>query len=602
MHSRVPAVAEVLGYIGGALALSAVAALVIAFWEQIGVYGRVGIAALLAVAGLVGGVSMARVEDPAGKRLSQFLMFVGVAGVGATVGFAVQHYVVNVLSPPMRVALAAEKAGEWAWFAAAAAIAVSGGIVWWFHRTWLQHLAFGAGVAASSLLVLPLLPVDGPDWGAGAVLAFVSAVWGALALLDRIPPRVLGLGLATAGVLGGIELMAIPGDMQLTWPLWIGAAAGIALIVAGSAMKEYVVLGIAAFGLTVFSAQIIGEYLGFGIGTSFALVAIGFALLGYSIWLMRRPAEKPAQRASVIAEVAGYVGVALAVGGAGVLLNEYWDELGVVGRVVLPLVGSVVGYGSALLLERAKTGSARRLSQVLFGIGAITAAVTAAMVARPIIDGMQPAGNVDPAFSEKWTALVGGIAGMVSGGVTWWLRKGSITQIVFIGAILMTVITGMGILMPEGEQMWIPALLLSAIGIAWVVLGALDRLLPSNTAIAAGSVVAIIGLQMLQRTNQGEPVMWGSWLALGLAAAAIVVSVIIRRGVLLGFGASALVMFSITTIMTVFEGRIAAPILILIIGVVLIVVAVAVALLMPRMRRGREGAAPPPAAPTAPAV
>ena len=197
-QSRIPAVAEALGYVGGALALSAVIALVVTFWTEIGVYGRVGIAAALAVAGLAGGFAMSRVKDPAGRRLSQFLMFVGVAGVGAAAGFAVQEYVINAISPPMRVDSAADKAAEWAWFAAAAAVALSGGIVWWFQRTWLQHLAFGVGVAASSLLVLPLLPIEGPDWGAGAVLVAVSALWGALALKDWIPPRMLGLGLGSS--------------------------------------------------------------------------------------------------------------------------------------------------------------------------------------------------------------------------------------------------------------------------------------------------------------------------------------------------------------------------------------------------------------------
>ena len=350
---------------------------------------------------LLGGFAMSRVKDPAGKRLSQFLMFVGVAGVGAAVGFAVQEYVINVLSPPMRVDLAGDKAAEWAWFAAAAAVAVSGGIVWWFHRTWLQHLAFGLGVAASSLLVLPLIPIEGPDWGAGAVLVAVSVVWGALALKDWIPPRVLGLALATAGIFGGFELIAVPGETPYVWALWLGAVACLGLVVLGSAIKEYVVLSIAALGLTAFVAQLVGEYLGFGVVTSAALVLVGFALLGTSVWLLRRSADDSKRSRLVLAEVAGYAGVAFAIGGAGMLLGEFWDELGTAGRIALPFVGSAYAYTCAVLVERAKTGSAHRLSQLLFAIGAITAAATVAMVARPLIDRMQPEGNVDPALLRE---------------------------------------------------------------------------------------------------------------------------------------------------------------------------------------------------------
>ena len=239
---------------------------------------------------------------------------------------------------------------------------------------------------------------------------------------------------------------------------------------------------------------------------------VGFTLLGTSVWLLRRSADDPKRSRPVVAEVAGYAGVAFAIGGAGMLLGEFWDELGIAGRIALPLVGSAYAYTCAVLVERAKTGSAHRLSQLLFAIGAITAAAMVAMVARPIIEGGQPAGRMDAGVVESRTAFVGAIAGVIAGGVTWWFRKGVATQLVFIGAIVMTVVTAMGLVSSIEEQIWIPATALSVIGIVWVVLGAMNRLLPSNTAIASGSFVAIMGLQMLQRTSMGEPVMWASWL------------------------------------------------------------------------------------------
>ncbi len=529
----------------------------------------------------MGGFALDRVKDPAAKRLSQFLMFVGVAGVGAAVGFAVQEFASNTLSPPMAVSAASQKAAEWAWFAAAVAIAASGGLVWWRHKTWLQHLAFGVGVAASSLLVLPLIPIEGPEWGAGAVLVAVSAVWGALALQDWIPPRIEGLALATLGIVGGFELMVLPVEVVPQWALWLGALACIALVVAGSTMKEYVVIGIAAFGLAAFSAQIVGEYLGFGMVTSIALIVIGFALLGNAVRLMLTTQAASTQTRAVLAEATGYAGVAFALGGAGVLLGEFFDELGIAGRIGVPLVGAVVAYACALLVERAQSGSAHRLSQVLLAIGAITAAVTVAMVARPFADS---AG--EQADAELWTALAGSAAAVVSGGVTWWFRKGSPTQLVLVGAIVMTVVTAMGIAEPEGVPFWVPALALTVIGSTWVALGVAKLIMPSNTAVAAGSLVALMGLQMMQRTEQGSPVVWAAWLGVGLAVLAIVASVLLRRGVLLGFGAFGLVVMSMQAIMVHFQGRIAAPFLLLIMGVVFIVVAVMVAVLMPRMRRG----------------
>ena len=250
--------------------------------------------------------------------------------------------------------------------------------------------------------------------------------------------------MAAAGIFGGLELIAVPGETPYVWALWLGAIACLGLVVLGSVIKEYVVLSIAALGLTAFVAQLVGEYLGFGVVTSAALVLVGFTLLGTSVWLLRRSADDPKRSRPVVAEVAGYAGVAFAIGGAGMLLGEFWDELGTVGRIALPFVGSAYAYTCAVLVERAKTGSARRLSQLLFAIGAITAAAMVAMVARPIIEGGQPAGRMDAGVVESRTAFVGAIAGVIAGGVTWWFRKGVATQLVFIGATFMTVFTAVG--------------------------------------------------------------------------------------------------------------------------------------------------------------
>ncbi len=582
---RIPAVAEVFGYVGGALALAAVAALVGMFWVQLGVYGRVGIAVALAVAGLVGGFLLDRVDEPAARRLAQFLLFAGVAGVGAAVGFAVQHIAINALSPPMRIPEASAKAAEWAWFSGALAIAISGGLVWWRRSSWLQHLAFGSGVAATSLLVLPLLPVEGPEWGAGAVLIFVSMAWGALALRDVIPPRVEGLTLATLGVVGGIEMMALMPQPTLAWPLWLGAATCISLVVAGSRMKELAVLGVAAAGLAVFSGQLVGEYLGFGIVAALGLIVIGFGLVANSVRLARVPGAEAAPSRDAIAEISGYLGTAFALGGAGILLIEYWEDLGVAGRIIVPLVAAVFAYACAILHEQAGHGWTHRLSQVLFFVGVMSVGFAAAMIARPFTEdifGPPLANGYD--LAGAWTGLVGTLVALPTAVVTWWRYKGPPTQLAFIGSIIGVVVAAMATVPPDDVQIWMPATALLVVGVAWVSLGLTRRLLPSNTAIAAGSLVAIQALQMLQMNDQGGGVLWAAWLGIALCVVAIVVSVVLKRGVLLGFGAYGLVMLTITTLQVMFAGRIAVPVLLLMMGVVFIAVAVTVVLVLPRMR------------------
>ena len=460
-----PAIAEALGYIGGALALAAVIALLITFWEELGIVGHVGVGAALAVAGLVGGFVLGRNEGAAAQRLSHFLLVAGVAGVGVAVGFAVRDILYTYLPTSLSVRVASTDAAEWGWFAGAAAVAVSGGLVWWRQKTVLQHLAFGLGVAAAALLALPLIPIEGPDWGVGATLVAVALVWGALSLRDLLPPRTVGLVLSALGIVGGIEMMALMTTPMPMWALWLGAAACAALVWAGSRIEELGVLGIGAVGLTVFAGQLVGEYLGFGAGTAIALIIVGFTVLGTGLRLTQRLAPDASQGRRVASEVAGYLGIALAMGGAGILLADAWDELTVAGRILVPLVGAGVAYTCALLYERSDTTIARRLSQTLFAIGVLAAGITGAMIAKPIAENaLGPAFNGEgPAMD--WTMLTGSLVATIVGGVTWWLRKGALTQIAFFGGIVMGVMSIINFTTGyETFPFWVIGAILVAIG------------------------------------------------------------------------------------------------------------------------------------------
>jgi hypothetical protein len=407
-------------------------------------------------------------------------------------------------------------------------------------------------------------------------------IWGALSLRELLPPRVEGLVLAALGIFGGFEMMAFMNEPQLRWPLWLGALACAALVYGGSRISEMGVLGIGAVGLTVYSGQLVGEYLGFGAGTAIALIVVGFVLLGACIRLTLRMAADATQDRRVASEVAGYLGIALAMGGAGVLLGQYWDELGVVGHVLVPLAGAVVAYGSALLLERSDSGSARRLSQTLLAIGVLASAVTAAMVAQPIAENAYGSGST---LAANWTMLAGSVAATLVGGVTWWLRKGSLTQIAFIAGLAANVIAALNFAGPEPTfPFWVFGAVLVSIGSAWVALGATERMVPVRTALAAGSVVVLQGLTMMTNSDAGYNT-WAAVLGIGFGVAGIALSIALKRAILLGCGAVAIVMFSMTTVMEEFGNRVGAPILLLVMGVVFIAVAVVAAKAAPRARR-----------------
>jgi hypothetical protein len=435
---KIPPVAEALGYIGGALALVGLIVLVSRFWPLLGIAGHVGIGVLLAVVGLVGGFLLGRREGDAVQRLSQFLLLVGVAGAGFAVGFLVRDLLV-MYSPPGRWIAIHQGAAEWGWFAGALALAISGGVVYWRKHTVLQHLVFAVGVAAAALLVLPLMPAGGPLWGVGAVLVVVSLVWGGLSLAGLLPPRTEGLTLSALGIVGGIEMMVLVTEQHSPiWAMWLGVLACAALIYAGSRMEEYGVLGIGTVGLMLFSGHLIGEYLGFGVGTAIALIVFGLALLSVAVWSMLRQTADASRLLRIATEVASYLGIGLAMGGAGILLVQSWALLGIVGRILVPFVGAVVAYVLAVPLARSDHPAARRLSQTLYAVGVLAAGITGWSVAESIMRAvMGPAPKDIFAFDPggTWAALIGTVTAAVAGGITWWFRKGSLTLTAFTVAV-----------------------------------------------------------------------------------------------------------------------------------------------------------------------
>lgn len=589
----IPVVAEVLGYVGGALALAAVVALVAAFWAALGTWGRAGIASGLALAGLLGGFAIGRFDSAAANRLSQFLLLVGVVGTGAAVGF-----LINDLMPERM----ASSPSEWGWFSAFASAALVGGVVWWKRRTWMQHLAFGLGVGVASLLVLPLIPVDGPEWGAGAVLVFVGVAWGALVLRGALDPADAGLALSCLGILGGIELMALTGGVggpaglgrgpwSSTWALWLGLVVAIGLTVGGVAIRKTVVLGCGAAGVVIFAAEAVGKVFGSGIGAPAALLGTGLAIMALAALTSRRSRQGGASAIPLVSEIAGYVGTAFVFAGGVMLVTEFSEEIGLAGRIAVPALGACAAYAAATFIGRLEGPPARRLAQVLLGTGALAAAVTVSMAADPILSRLvSSSGEKD--YVGEWTAFCGAGAGTLVGGVTWWLRRGGITLLVFSGAVFMMVQTVLELTSPTLDFR-VGSLMLLAVGLTWVALGATERLTPSNVALAFGSFTTITGLMMLQNSNEGEPQAWAAWVGIAVSVAAIVGSIPLKRGVLLGFGAAGVVMFTIQSVMTFFEGQIAAPILLLVAGVVLIGMAVLVAVLFPRVRGGsRAGSMP----------
>jgi hypothetical protein len=291
---RVPVVSEILGYVGGAFALGGGLALITAFADDVGVFGQIAVCAVAAIAGLLGGFMIGRIDDRGAKRLEQFLLAVGVAGSGAAAGLAAYRLVLSGILGVCGI-LAVSTAGDWGLFIGSAVAAVVGGVVWWFRRTWLQELAFGVSVALACVSVLAIPQTEGPDWVVGAVLVVLGAVWGGLGYRGAIKPVNAALALGSLGVIAGFLAMAGMGPYApYVWALWSGLAAAIVLLGLGLLTKKYVVVGIAALGMWQFLQGILSKVFPNSIAGPIVVMVLGVLFVGGGVAVAMRAQHKRA--------------------------------------------------------------------------------------------------------------------------------------------------------------------------------------------------------------------------------------------------------------------------------------------------------------------
>jgi hypothetical protein len=274
---RVPLVAEVVAYLGMALASAAGLVLVAQRWMDLTHAERLVGAAAVAVALFVAGWVLRGNAEPAVRRLVGVLWALSVGALAGSVavlvfdlprgsdpaswavfalGISAGTYAgaLRVVRPcvPLQVALYA------------AALTVLGGLGSWAIDagwTWLDRRTgwFGLGVLA------------------------VSAAWVGLGYLDRMEPRNAAYLLGAAGAVISPVLMGGPGGFSLL----VGVAVGVALLAASAALRNVGMLALGALGLFGYLVGSIVHFLSDSIGVPFALLLSGIALLLVAIVVMR---------------------------------------------------------------------------------------------------------------------------------------------------------------------------------------------------------------------------------------------------------------------------------------------------------------------------
>lgn len=272
--------------------------------------------------------------------------------------------------------------------------------------------------------------------------------------------------------------------------------------------------------------------------------------------------EQPARPPStpLVVEALAYLGGALALAAAIVVLSRIWSDLAAGIRVAAVGAGAVVCFVSGWLVRRSVEPAIGRLHDVSWGAAVALSGWCGGLIAYELFD-----------MRGRPPAAIGGAVATVLALFLYAIRRRMIQQLALLVGLLVTV-----------NQLVVSqfshSLVVVALGAAWVVLGWREIVVPRRPALWFGSAAAMMGAM------SAGPDQLTIGLALGLivAVALIAASVVLQEPVMLALGVIGLFQSLIRTIGHFFQGSIAMPIALVVAGGVAFAAALVLA------RRGRR--------------
>ncbi|MBE1878277.1 DUF2157 domain-containing protein [Myceligenerans pegani] len=281
----------------------------------------------------------------------------------------------------------------------------------------------------------------------------------------------------------------------------------------------------------------------------------------------RAETTPPAPARSLLVEALGYVGGVIILVAAVLLATEFWDELGVGGRV------AVLGGATALLLAagiavpRQAGDQGIRLRAVLWAGATGAFAGFMGLLTSEVLE----------IYGDEGFLLASGATAVVAVAF-WWFRPTALQHLVALVALATAV--GATIAQfsdadyPIGIGVW-------ALGVVWFLLAYFRVLGPRRFALGLGASLAVVGALLLSFSTDDA----GLVVTLATAAAIAVMAVVMTDLVLLGIGAVGLLVALPWSFWTWFGGgTFAALLALLAAGVILVVTALWIA----RRRRGPD--------------
>ena len=268
---RIPIIAEILGYVGSALAIWAVVFLVSEFWANLSDWAQTSLFAALALALFAAGAALLDTVEPALRRLSSVLWAGSIVALGGTLFILFDAF--------------AELDPELAWTLIGAIGATVGGLMLWRHPSVVQHTVLFAAVLTTVISMLVLGP-DPEFFFFGFVVWAYGLVWILMTRAGVLQPEVSGMALGALAMLYGAQMTMVEGDFTTVGVLLGLGTAGL-MAGAGVMSKERLPIILGGIGIFMFVPQAMFHLFGEAMGGMFGLFVSGLLLVGLAIWFGR---------------------------------------------------------------------------------------------------------------------------------------------------------------------------------------------------------------------------------------------------------------------------------------------------------------------------
>jgi hypothetical protein len=230
VERRLSVPAEFAVYLGSILALMSGAMMIGPNWDSLRTAGQIAIGLAIAVLGFVAGARLARLDDPATRRLASFMWLIGTGGVALAVAAGAD-------------AAAFEEPG-WNLVIIGLPVAAIGAALWRNTDRPLQVLttAVGAGLVVGG--VGALLAV--PPWIGGILVWTTALAIGALAIGQVLRPELYVLAVAAIAAMIGAVMLADVSELTASIAATI-TAAGVVAVGLARHLVPILVIGVIAF-------------------------------------------------------------------------------------------------------------------------------------------------------------------------------------------------------------------------------------------------------------------------------------------------------------------------------------------------------------------